>query len=189
MVESNHVLTNFVFDNIMLCKHTHTHKGQWQGALMSSLICAWINGWVNDPEAGYLRRYRARHCNVHFIFFVTTAQLSCFGSDLNTQFIGILDEQKLRWKYRWLCKPPRLYTYNLANVFKGNRALQTIIVLKKWQIRPRPLRVCVNILAAAERECQNPPPPLRNRPRSAPAPQPPRACVNVTYRYCFIGYC
>ena len=22
------------------------HKGQWRGALMFSLICAWINGWV-----------------------------------------------------------------------------------------------------------------------------------------------
>ena len=22
------------------------HKGQWRGALMSSLICAWTNGWV-----------------------------------------------------------------------------------------------------------------------------------------------
>ena len=29
------------------------HKGQWRGALMFSLICVWINGWVNDREAGY----------------------------------------------------------------------------------------------------------------------------------------
>ena len=33
-------------------------KGQWRGALMFSLICAWINGWVNNREAGYLRRHR-----------------------------------------------------------------------------------------------------------------------------------
>ena len=38
-----------------------------------------------------------------------------------------------------------------------NRVLQTIFVLKKWQIRPRPLRVCVNILTVAKQECQNPP--------------------------------
>ena len=31
------------------------HKGQWRGALMFSLICAWINGWVNNCEAGDLR--------------------------------------------------------------------------------------------------------------------------------------
>ena len=35
------------------------HKGQWRGALMFSLICVWINGWVNTREAGDLRRYRA----------------------------------------------------------------------------------------------------------------------------------
>ena len=35
------------------------HKGQWRGALMFSLICAWINGWVNNRKAGDLGRYRA----------------------------------------------------------------------------------------------------------------------------------
>ena len=33
------------------------HKGQCRGALMFSLICVWINGWVNNREAGDLRRY------------------------------------------------------------------------------------------------------------------------------------
>ena len=37
------------------------HKGQWRGALMLSLICAWINGWVNNCEAGDLRRHRAHY--------------------------------------------------------------------------------------------------------------------------------
>ena len=35
------------------------HKGQWRGALMFSMICVWINCWVNNREAGDLRRYRA----------------------------------------------------------------------------------------------------------------------------------
>ena len=35
------------------------HKGQWRGDLMFSLICAWINAWVNSREAGDLRRHRA----------------------------------------------------------------------------------------------------------------------------------
>ena len=34
------------------------HKGQWRGALMFSLICVWINTWVNNGKAGDLRRYR-----------------------------------------------------------------------------------------------------------------------------------
>ena len=28
-----------------------THKGQWRGALMSSLIYAWIHGWGNNGDA------------------------------------------------------------------------------------------------------------------------------------------
>ena len=37
------------------------HKGQWRRALMFSLICVWINGWVNNREAGDLIRYRAHY--------------------------------------------------------------------------------------------------------------------------------
>ena len=37
------------------------HKGQWRRALMFTLICARINGWVNNREAGDLRRYRAHY--------------------------------------------------------------------------------------------------------------------------------
>ena len=37
------------------------HKGQWRGALMFSLICVWINDWVNTREAGDLRRYRPHY--------------------------------------------------------------------------------------------------------------------------------
>ena len=37
------------------------HKGQWRRALMFSLICVWINGWVNNREAGDLRRYCAHY--------------------------------------------------------------------------------------------------------------------------------
>ena len=33
------------------------HKGQWRRTLVFSLICVWINGWVNNREAGDLRRY------------------------------------------------------------------------------------------------------------------------------------
>ena len=35
------------------------HKGQWHGALMFSLICAWNNSWANNGDAGDLRRHRA----------------------------------------------------------------------------------------------------------------------------------
>ena len=37
------------------------HKGQWCGALMFSLICAWINSSVNYRDAGGLRCHRAHY--------------------------------------------------------------------------------------------------------------------------------
>ena len=37
------------------------HKGQWRGAFIFSLICVWMNGWVNNRDAIDLRRYRAHY--------------------------------------------------------------------------------------------------------------------------------
>ena len=36
-------------------------RGQWRGALKFSLICVWINGWVNNREAGDLRRHHGHY--------------------------------------------------------------------------------------------------------------------------------
>ena len=44
------------------------HKGQWRGALMFSLICAWINDWINNRETGDLRRHRG-HYDVNVMEF------------------------------------------------------------------------------------------------------------------------
>ena len=45
------------------------HKGQWRGALMFSLICSWIIGWVNNGAAGDLRRHRT-HYDVIVMFLL-----------------------------------------------------------------------------------------------------------------------
>ena len=50
------------------------HKRQWRRALMFSLICAWIYGWVNNGEAGDLRRHRA-HYDVTVMHLATRIQL------------------------------------------------------------------------------------------------------------------
>ena len=44
------------------------HKGKWCGALMFSLICVWIKGWVNKHEAGDLRRFRAHYDVIVMVF-------------------------------------------------------------------------------------------------------------------------
>ena len=36
-----------------------SHKGQWRGAMMTSLICARTNGWVDNRDADDLRRHGA----------------------------------------------------------------------------------------------------------------------------------
>ena len=48
------------------------HKGQWRGALMFSLIYVWIKGWVNNREAGDLRRNRAHYDVMVMLFFRST---------------------------------------------------------------------------------------------------------------------
>ena len=65
------------YDDVIKCKHfprcwpfvrgihrspvNSPHKGRWHGALMFSLICAWINDQINNREAGDLKRYRTHY--------------------------------------------------------------------------------------------------------------------------------
>ena len=78
-----HILTNH--DDVIKWKHfprywsfvrgihrspvNSPHKGQWRGALMFTLICARINDWVNNGEAGDLRRNRAHYDVIIMITF------------------------------------------------------------------------------------------------------------------------
>ena len=45
------------------------HKGQWRGALMFTLICARINGWINNRKAGDLKRNRAHYDVIVMMWF------------------------------------------------------------------------------------------------------------------------
>ena len=56
------------------------HIGQWRGALMFSLICAWTNGWANNRDDGDLRHHR-NHYDVTVIgrcwyYFEVLTQMS-----------------------------------------------------------------------------------------------------------------
>ena len=78
------------------------HKGQWRGALMFSLICVWINGSVNNREAGDLRRYRT-HYDV-----IVMHMMMCFNSVLVLAHYGMYrvdnDEELLHYeKVRAFC--------------------------------------------------------------------------------------
>ena len=45
------------------------HKGQWRGALVFSLICASINGSVNNGEVGDLKHHRAHYDVTVMVWF------------------------------------------------------------------------------------------------------------------------
>ena len=62
------------------------HKGQWRGALMLSLIYAWIHDWVNNREGGDLISHRA-HYDVTVMLILGYA-LSCTIL-FNTLFLKI----------------------------------------------------------------------------------------------------
>ena len=57
--------TKYIKALLALCEGNHRspvdspHKGQWRGALMFSLICAWTNGCANNLDAGDLTCHRA----------------------------------------------------------------------------------------------------------------------------------
>ena len=84
------------------------HKGQWRGALIFYLICAWINGWVNNREAGDLRLHYS-HYDVNVMplqsttLYKTCTQLEA-SHKLNTfplmyQVVLQLIWQPLQWRH------------------------------------------------------------------------------------------
>ena len=52
------------------------HKGQWHWPLMFSFICAWINGWVKNREAGDLRRYRTHYGVIVMVVYKLYSNIS-----------------------------------------------------------------------------------------------------------------
>ena len=79
------------------------HTGQWRGTLMFSLICARINCWVNNREAGDLRRHRAHYDVIVMIhpFGKRSYYTTCISmSDRPSEISGLLSCNIL-WKYQF----------------------------------------------------------------------------------------
>ena len=75
------------------------HKGQWRRALMFSLICARINGWVNNGEVGNLRPYRA-HYDVTVMGMDDTRPTKCMPSS-RVILVRLCDT--MNWHFVWQC--------------------------------------------------------------------------------------
>ena len=52
-----------------------TATGQWRGALMFSLVCAWTNDWADNRDAGDLRRHSA-HCDAIVMQFTALLKIA-----------------------------------------------------------------------------------------------------------------
>ena len=88
------------------------HKGQWRGALMCPLICAWINVWANNRETGDLRRHRA-HYDVT-VMLDAKARHSIFQvwvvvKNLTTYQASVLPTREDRMTSRGVWKIPALW--------------------------------------------------------------------------------
>ena len=57
-----------------------SHKGQWRGALIFSLICAWTNSWINNWDAGDLRC----HCTYYDV------TVMCVPADSHQHIITLI---------------------------------------------------------------------------------------------------
>ena len=93
----HHQMETF-FALLALCAGNSPHKGQWCGALMFSLICAWINAWVNNHETGDLRRHRAHYEIYDVIVMIqpsTEIMLTYLKNSL-TQSCGISSELAMK---------------------------------------------------------------------------------------------
>ena len=94
------------------------HKSQWRGALMFTLICARINGWVNNREAGDLRRYRAHYdvivMELYFMIFhaVDSVQMLSSTCYIYWEHIGALCLSNMFYLRNYLITHYALTRYN-----------------------------------------------------------------------------
>ena len=103
------------------------HKGQWRGALMFSMICGRINGWVNNGEAGDLRRSLA-----HYDVIVMTYVLIWLGYNLH----GVCMHCVII-----LLSPGRCVCYLECVNFKHNWGIHILSELFPWDTARGILRI------------------------------------------------
>ena len=100
------------------------HKGQWRGALMVSLICAWINVWVNNREAGDLRRHRAQY-DVTVIQNRHASVYSTGASSAMTLLYSAMPFGIIKWGFIyafvtwwWTMRPASFSCYNMSECIR-----------------------------------------------------------------------
>ena len=81
------------------------HRDQWRRALMFSLTCARINGWINNREAGDLRRHRAHDdvtvMNVVHLYSITITSSKKSACDYFIMTLARLKQHDISIEYEW----------------------------------------------------------------------------------------
>ena len=105
------------------------HEGQWRRALIFSLICAWINGWVNNHEAGDLRSHLA-----HYDVTVMSLVESTHWNDYIDVTLLNLYRQQITWK-NYETSPSHLQHFTLmenTHIFRSRVNHGVLIIGEKW---------------------------------------------------------
>ena len=111
------------------------HKGQWRGALMFSLIFAWIKDWVNNREAGDLGCHRGHYdINVMMTSMATmwhdpSWNVKLIFTTFGTLFCYNLTKDKNRFcfyalKFIWWCID--LFTFCMAFMIRAEFILGNV---------------------------------------------------------------
>ena len=116
------------------------HKGQWRGALMFTLICAWTNVWTNNREAGDLWRHRAQYDVIVMSFMHATAGSTLVAKERRL-YICIWLARCFKWRpfdasrpymVLFLLTSPEFL--NSTNLFSNLKYLSFIIVQNMFVI-------------------------------------------------------
>ena len=122
------------------------HKGQWRGALMFTLICARINGWVNNREAGDLRRYRTHYDVIVMCVIDVACHRKVFG---NGPIISLYPVSSLMpsswWRFRDpgnTLRPKRNGCHSADDFFKCIFLHIFINIYKLWHFDSHFTEIC-----------------------------------------------
>ena len=113
-------------------------KGQWRGVLMFSLICAWIDVWVNNREVGDVRRHWAHYDVIVMIFAEHGSNLFhllCIGLYFEMVWHRIQPSRKTG--KTWDRLNIKMSSYYNRNPIIIRRSHESLIFIKKYPYMER----------------------------------------------------
>ena len=93
------------------------HKGHWREALMFSLICVWINGWVNNHQVGELRHHLA-HYDVTVMKNFSSTHIDWPMVWITKQILDkIMVRGRFDWSQQWWSKIPKKNQPHIGEIY------------------------------------------------------------------------